>query len=62
MPMQSRKNYTGLFDATRRILAEDGITSFFKGAFPIVLRGIAFNVGMFATFEQFKEDLNKVYP
>ena len=60
MPMESRRNYSGLFDAKRRIMAEDGIRSFFKGAFLPYLRGIAFNVGMFATFEQFKEYLNKV--
>jgi len=51
MPPETRKNYTGLFNASCRIFAEDGVKSFFKGAFPTVLRSIALNVGMFATFE-----------
>ncbi len=62
MPVESRRNYTGLFDATRRILAENGFSSLFNGAFLPYLRSVSFNVGMFATFEQFKEVLNKAYP
>jgi solute carrier family 25 oxoglutarate transporter 11 len=51
MPVEMRKNYTGLFDTTRKMFAEDGIRIFFKGALPTVLRSMALNMGMFATFE-----------
>jgi len=49
-------------NAARRIPAEEGITSLFKGAFPTVLRGMALNLGMFATFEQSKEVLGSAFP
>lgn len=55
MPADQRRGYKSFFDAAKRIPAEEGITSLWKGGVPTVTRAMALNFGMFSTYEEAKE-------
>jgi solute carrier family 25 oxoglutarate transporter 11 len=54
-PENERRNYTNVFNAVRRIVAEEGFASLYWGYAPNLLRAIAMNVGMMATYDEVKE-------
>ena len=62
LPADQRRNYKGFFDAARRIPAEEGFTSLWKGGVPTVTRAMALNFGMFATYEEAKERFSAALP
>ena len=62
LPAEQRRNYTSVFNAMRRIPAEEGILSLWKGGFPTMIRAMALNLGMFTTYEESKERLTKRMP
>lgn len=62
LPVDQRRNYTSVFNACKRIPAEEGITSLWKGGVPTVTRAMALNLGMFTTYEESKERLGKMFP
>ena len=62
MPVDKKRNYTSFFNAVKRLLREEGFLSLMKGTSPTVAKGMALNLGMFATFDTIKEILNKEYP
>ena len=62
LPADQRRNYKSVFDAARRIPAEEGATSLWKGGVPTVTRAMALNLGMFATYEEAKERFSKALP
>ena len=51
-----------MFNAMRRIPAEDGILGLWKGGVPTVTRAMAYNLGMFTTYEETKSRLSTVMP
>ena len=55
LPLDQRRNYKGVFDAFRSIVRDEGVTSLWKGSLPTVVRAMALNLGMLATFDQAKE-------
>eukprot|EP00898_Chlorokybus_atmophyticus_P002202 jgi/Chlat1/2983/Chrsp2S08916 len=57
MPMDQRRNYKNAFDALLRISREEGVLALWKGAGPTVVRAMALNMGMLASFDQSKEML-----
>ena len=54
-PEGEKRNYTGVGNAVRRIVAEEGFASLYWGYAPNLLRAIAMNVGMMATYDEVKE-------
>lgn len=54
-PEKERRNYTGVGNAVRRIISEEGFASLYWGYAPNLLRAIAMNVGMMATYDEVKE-------
>jgi solute carrier family 25 oxoglutarate transporter 11 len=57
LPVEQRRNYTSVFNAMRRIPAEEGVLSLWKGGVPTVIRAMALNLGMFTTYEESKKRL-----
>ena len=59
LPEAERRNYKHVFDAFRRIVSEEGITSCWNGAAPTISRAIALNVAMLVTYDEVRERLSK---
>lgn len=62
LPVEQRRNYTSFFNAAKRIPAEEGVLSLWKGGGPTVVRAMALNFGMFTTYEESKERLSAAMP
>ncbi|TPX36009.1 hypothetical protein SmJEL517_g01784 [Synchytrium microbalum] len=62
MPAAQRANYTGVLNALTRITREEGILALWNGAGPTVVRAMALNLGMLATFSEAKVQLEKITP
>jgi solute carrier family 25 (mitochondrial oxoglutarate transporter), member 11 len=50
-PAAERRNYKNVFDAIGRIAREEGVLNLWRGFEPTVLRAMAMNVGMMATYD-----------
>jgi solute carrier family 25 (mitochondrial oxoglutarate transporter), member 11 len=57
LPLEERRNYKGVFDAFKRIVGEEGVTSLWSGAGPTMLRACSLNVAQLVTYEEVKEKL-----
>ena len=57
LPEAERRNYKNVFDAFKRIMSEEGVTSLWSGAGPTILRAMALNVAMLVTYDEAKERL-----
>ena len=62
LPVDQRRNYTSVFNAIRRIPAEEGILNLWKGGVPTVTRAMALNLGMFTTYEESKNRPSAAMP
>ena len=51
-----------MFNAARRIPAEEGIQNLWKGGVSTVVRASALNIAMFTTYEEAKERFSKAMP
>lgn len=60
LPMEKRRNYKNVFDAFRRIVAEEGVLSCWKGCSPTVVRAMSLNLGMLVSYDESKERLEKL--
>lgn len=62
LPAAQRRNYTNAFHALYRITADEGVLALWKGAGPTVVRAMALNMGMLASYDQsvefFRDTLN----
>ncbi|KAG4999922.1 hypothetical protein JHK87_020994 [Glycine soja] len=52
LPAAQRRNYTNAFHALYRITADEGVLALWKGAGPTVVRAMALNMGMLASYDQ----------
>ncbi|XP_019173936.1 PREDICTED: mitochondrial dicarboxylate/tricarboxylate transporter DTC-like [Ipomoea nil] len=52
LPAAQRRNYTNAFNALSRIVADEGVLALWKGAGPTVVRAMALNMGMLASYDQ----------
>ncbi|KAI3956852.1 hypothetical protein MKX01_000886 [Papaver californicum] len=52
LPQAQRRNYTNAFHALTRIIADEGVLALWKGAGPTVVRAMALNMGMLASYDQ----------
>jgi len=57
LPVEQRRNYSGVFHALGSIAGSDGPAGLFKGALPTATRAMALNFGMLAFNAQAKEML-----
>lgn len=51
-PVDQRRGYKNVFDAITRIIREEGPVKLWRGFEPTVMRAIAMNVGMMASYDQ----------
>lgn len=58
-PPAERANYTSVVDALRRIAKSEGITAWWAGCYPTVVRAMALNFGMLAFFSEAKTQLQE---
>eukprot|EP00743_Colponemidia_sp_Colp-15_P000131 GILK01000150.1.p1 GENE.GILK01000150.1~~GILK01000150.1.p1 ORF type:complete len:316 (+),score=62.16 GILK01000150.1:38-985(+) len=61
LPVEQRRNYTGVVNALSRMVKEEGPLSLFKGMSPTVVRAMSLNMGMLATYDQSKQVLEAKY-
>lgn len=59
LPVERRRNYTGIFNALYRIPKEEGVFAYWRASTPTVLRACALNFGMLAPYDQCKEYLDR---
>ena len=52
LPAAQRRNYSNAFHALYRIVADEGVLALWKGAGPTVVRDMALNMGMLASYDQ----------
>eukprot|EP00897_Mesotaenium_endlicherianum_P005725 jgi/Mesen1/5180/ME000257S04453 len=52
LPPELRRNYKNAFQALTRIVADEGVLGLWKGAGPTVVRAMALNMGMLASYDQ----------
>lgn len=52
LPLAQRRNYTNAFQALYRIVADEGVLALWKGAGPTIVRAMALNMGMLASYDQ----------
>ncbi|KAK1378543.1 Dicarboxylate/tricarboxylate carrier [Heracleum sosnowskyi] len=52
IPAAQRRNYTNAFQALYRVTADERVLSLWKGAGPTVVRAMALNMGMLASYDQ----------
>lgn len=60
LPKEERRNYRNVGDALTRIIKEEGVLALWKGCSPTIVRAMCLNLGMLATFDEVKEQLNKI--
>ena len=59
-PANERRNYKGVVDAVTRITREEGFGALYHGFRPTLLRAIAMNVGMMASYDTVKETVTEL--
>ena len=52
LPMAQRRNYKNVFHALYKISSDEGVLALWKGAGPTVVRAMALNMGMLASYDQ----------
>ncbi|XP_040991105.1 mitochondrial dicarboxylate/tricarboxylate transporter DTC-like [Juglans microcarpa x Juglans regia] len=52
LPEAQRRHYKNAFHALSRIMADEGVLALWKGAGPTVVRAMALNMGMLASYDQ----------
>jgi len=62
LPPEQRRNYKSVFEAARRIPAEEGITKLWNGVGPTIAKSMAINLVTFTTYEETKERLARIMP
>ncbi|XP_010531153.1 PREDICTED: mitochondrial dicarboxylate/tricarboxylate transporter DTC-like [Tarenaya hassleriana] len=55
LPLAQRRNYTNAFHALYRIVADEGVLALWKGCGPTMVRAMALNMGMLASYDQSAE-------
>jgi solute carrier family 25 (mitochondrial oxoglutarate transporter), member 11 len=55
LPIDKRQNYKNVFDVANRIITNEGILAFWRGANPFVTRAMMVGVFQVATMDQFKD-------
>lgn len=59
LPVEQRRNYTGIVNAFSRIISEEGFFSLWRGCTPTIIRAMSYNFGMLGPYDQAKETLQR---
>lgn len=54
LPAAERRNYTSVINCASRIIKEEGVTAFWRGSTPFVMRACLVGATQVATYDQFK--------
>jgi solute carrier family 25 oxoglutarate transporter 11 len=54
LPLEKRRNYTGVLNAFQRIFREEGVSAFFRGSGPFVNRALLVGAVQVGTYDQFR--------
>lgn len=57
-----RRNYSNVFNAFSRIVADEGVTALYTGAVATMMRAMVMNMMMLVSFDTTKENLRKSMP
>jgi len=57
LPEVERRNYNGVADAFKRIVADEGATALWVGAVPTMIRATVLNMSMLITYDTVRENL-----
>lgn len=57
LPVEERRNYTGVFNAFGRIVKDEGFFALWRGAVPTVVRAIVLNLAMLSSYDEVKEQI-----
>lgn len=57
LPLEQRRHYKNAFHALSRITKDEGVLALWRGAGPTVVRAMALNMGMLASYDQAAESL-----
>ena len=57
IPEEARRNYSGVFNAFSRIVADEGIGALYTGAMATMMRACALNMFMLVSFDTAKESM-----
>ena len=57
-----RRNYNGVFDAFRRIKAEEGMKGLYTGGVITMIRAMTLNMWMLVSYDEAKERIAKAFP
>lgn len=57
LPMEERRNYTGVFNAFSRIVKDEGFFALWRGAVPTIVRAIVLNLAMLSSYDEVKEQI-----
>ena len=58
LPVEQRRGYNNVYDAFRRIVADEGVLGLWRGCTPTVIRAVVLNLAMLAPYDEVKERLN----
>jgi len=61
LPAAERRNYKNGFDALRRVVAEEGVLTLWRGCLPTVQRGMLITAAQLAVYDDVKEKLKSNY-
>jgi solute carrier family 25 oxoglutarate transporter 11 len=62
IPDSQRRNYTGVFNAFSRIVADEGVARLYTGAGATMMRAMALNVFMMVSYDESRERIAKAMP
>lgn len=60
LPIENRRNYSGIFNAFSRILKEEGISAFFRGSSPFVTRACLVGAVQLGSYDMFREKFTQI--
>merc|ERR1719456_1159609 len=60
LPVDQRRNYRGLVDCVKRVSAEEGVATLWRGVAPTVGRGAVVSMTQLATYDQAKAMLKPI--
>mmetsp|Transcript_21560 Transcript_21560/g.37107 ORF Transcript_21560/g.37107 Transcript_21560/m.37107 type:complete len:312 (+) Transcript_21560:153-1088(+) len=60
LPPERRRNYTSVANAAKRIVTEEGVTTFWRGSQPLMIRAALVGATQVGTYDQFRDTFRKL--
>lgn len=57
LPIEERRNYTGVVNAFTRIVKDEGFFALWRGAVPTIVRAIVLNLAMLSSYDEVKQQI-----